>query len=66
MLDARPPFAILSPCNRLKTAARPGQTATQQRTTGLAKNQNASETNLTPYLVRKGRRAGSKNGLGVG
>ena len=66
--DARrwPPFAILNPCNRLKTAARAGQTVPEQRATHLAKNHNTCETNLAPYSARKGRRAGSKDGLGVG
>ena len=59
----RPPFAILTPCNWLKTAARLGQTTAQQRATRLAKNHNASETNLTHVSVRKSCRAGRKDGL---
>ena len=66
MLDAGLPSRFLTPCKRLKTAARAGQTTPQQRATHLAKNQNASETNLTPYSARKGRRAGEKDGLAVG
>ncbi len=62
----RPPFAIPSPCNWLKTAARAGETTPQQHARRLAKNHNASETNLTPYSARKGRLAGRKHGLAVG
>ena len=59
----RTPFAILTPSNWLKTAARLGETTAQPCATRLAKNHNASETDLTPYSVRKSLRAGRKDGL---
>ena len=60
MLAARLLWRFLTPCKRLKTAARAGQTVPQQRATRLAKNQNASETQFDPVFGQKKSPGGVK------
>ncbi len=54
------PLRFLTPSNRLKTAARAGQTTPQQPATRMAKNHKASETNLTPVFGQKKSPSGVK------